>query len=119
MRSHNKRVSFLLLALVSVVGVIGCSTAGLCTISELTGILKKAEDNHSPFVLIIEGEIERMYLRGDVLKGANLGSRVKVSGVLHSELYLRSSVPPPSGWHIFMTVQTCRGISKPFDGERK
>lgn len=88
--------------------------------STLSGILKKTVNSFSPYMLLLDGSTENVYLRGEILKVIPEGQRVLVKGLLRSELNLLSQdKPSPSGWHIFMDVDNYKIISEPFNEDRK
>ena len=87
-------------------------------LDELTGIIRKNTKSLSPYVLEIDGG-HSIGLRGDVLTNLADRSQVWVRGVIHTYLYNNKQDANPAmmpvQWHLYMDVEACRKISKPFE----
>jgi len=84
---------------------------------ELTGLFRRSMKDLSPYMLDIDGG-QSIALRGDILEDIPDGTRIWISGELHSFFYDNSSDPTPalaSQWHIFMNVEMYEEITKPYE----
>jgi len=112
------------LTVIAVVAIVSSSLAQekefLIRTSELTGVLEKTSDVHSPYKLLLDGTTnETFYLRGDMLSAYAQGSHVWVKGEVQIDLVgsinEKNENPRPPQWQIFFDVSECKGISKPFE----
>jgi len=86
--------------------------------SELTGVLSKTVKALSPYRLKLDGATGSFYLRGDALKDVPDGTRIWVRGTIQTSLYDNRNDPTPAmpmQWHIYMNVNECKRIKKPFE----
>lgn len=89
---------------------------------ELTGIIRKWRKTHSQHVLELDGG-GNFHIRGRPLDAVESGARVWVTGQIRTKRVRAISgatteLPERQGeeeWHIFMEVEDCVTISKPFE----
>jgi len=80
-------------------------------------LFRRSMKDLSPYMLDIDGG-QSIALRGDILEDIPDGTRIWISGELHSFFYDNSSDPTPalaSQWHIFMNVEMYEEITKPYE----
>lgn len=97
------------------------SAASENEISHLSGVLKKTlKDPTCAYYLEIDGSLNRMRLRGELLEKFDIGTRIHVEGKLQTKYYNNENSDnispfPPKRWDIYMEIFEVKAITKPFE----